>query len=271
MAKKNPNRYERLLEHVFLDNYVNGASEVTFSRVELEHAAKALDISLPKNLGDVIYSVRYRNDMPAGIAGRAPKGKAWQIMGKGSGRYSFVALDDIPLTPNPHMGVTKVPDSTPGMISKYALTSEQALLAKVRYNRLIDLFTGVVCFSLQNHLKTTVASIGQVETDEVYVGVDKSGTQFVIPVEAKGGNDRLSIVQLMQDLALCKEKFPDLECRIIGAQFVGSDVALFLFKENPEDPESVVMVEEKHYRLVPPDQISPEELHSYRMDLQLGS
>lgn len=33
------------------------------------------------------------------------------------------------------MVLVKVPDSTPGLIVKYALSDEQALLAKARYNR----------------------------------------------------------------------------------------------------------------------------------------
>ena len=45
----------------------------------------------------------------------------------------------------------KIPDATPGIVQKYALADEQALLAKLRYNRLLDIFTGVTCYSLQNH------------------------------------------------------------------------------------------------------------------------
>lgn len=40
---------------------------------------------------------------------------------------------------------TKVADATPGMIAMYAAGDEQALLARIRYNRLIDVFMGVVC------------------------------------------------------------------------------------------------------------------------------
>ena len=80
------------------------------------------------------------------------------------------------------MLATKIPDATPSIVEKYALDDEQALLTKLRYNRLIDIFTGVTCYSLQNHLRTTVPGIGQVETDEIYVGVDKLGRQFVFPV-----------------------------------------------------------------------------------------
>jgi hypothetical protein len=41
----------------------------------------------------------------------------------------------------------------------------------------------------------------QIEIDEIYVGVNKHGEQFALPVQAKGGNDRLSVVQTAQDLA----------------------------------------------------------------------
>ncbi len=45
------------------------------------------------------------------------------------------------------MIVVKVPDATPGLVTKYALDDEQGLLARLRYNRLIDIFTGLVCYS----------------------------------------------------------------------------------------------------------------------------
>jgi len=58
------------------------------------------------------------------------------------------------------MAETKVPDATPGVISMYALNDEQALLAKLRYNRLVDIFTQVACYPLQSHLHTSVPSSG---------------------------------------------------------------------------------------------------------------
>ncbi len=76
------------------------------------------------------------------------------------------------------------------MIVKYALSDEQALLAILRYNRLIDIFTGVTCYSLQNHLRTTVAGMGQIETDEVYLGIDRRGAHYVFPVRSEGAQTR---------------------------------------------------------------------------------
>ena len=131
------------------------------------------------------------------------------------------------------MKVTKVPDSTPGVIAKYALNDEQALLARVRYNRLVDIFLGIACYSLQNHLRTTAPNIGQVETDELYVGVDRRGSHYVVPVQAKSGRDRLSIIQIEQDLAVCRAKFPSLICRPVAAQFMkGEVIALFEFEQD---------------------------------------
>ncbi len=85
------------------------------------------------------------------------------------------------------MSAIKVPAATPGIIEKYALSDEQALLARLRYNRLIDIFTGITCYSLQNHLRTMIPELGQVETDEIYIGVDRQGAHYVLPVQAKGG------------------------------------------------------------------------------------
>ena len=198
----------------------------------------------------------------------APDGEAWIIRAAGRGKYRFVLVRDTPLTPNPNLGVTKVPDATPGIIAKYAFNDEQAVLARVRYNRLIDIFLGIACYSLQNHFRTTAAGIGQVETDEVYVGVDKSGSHYVIPVQAKGGSDKLSRVQIEQDIAICREKLPSLICRPIGTHLVKDDlIALFEFEEQGDD---ILVASEKHYRLVPPDAVTEEDLSQYRQRLSDG-
>lgn len=144
----------------------------------------------------------------------------------------------------------------------YALNDEQALLARLRYNRLIDVFTGVACYSLQNHLRTFVETVGQIETDEIYMGIDRRGAHFAFPIQAKGAKDMINIVQIEQDLAMCSEKFPNLVCRPLAAQFT-KDRLIALFEIQQESDELRV-VSEKHYRLVDPSQLSPSELDTYR-------
>jgi hypothetical protein len=263
MAKSKPpsNRYLSLIKRIFVDRYQSGMTEVPFSRIDLTKAAKSLRIVLPKNLGDVIYSMRYRSALPDAIVKTQPAGKEWVIEGKGRAEYAFRLVAVSQILPNPQMAVIKIPDATPEIVGAYALSDEQALLAKVRYNRLLDIFLEVAAYSLQNHLRTTVANLGQVEIDEIYVAIDKRGRQYVVPVQAKGGNDRLSSVQTKQDIACCNQKFPQLICRAVAAQFISTDlIALF---ELGGSGDEIKILEERHYRLVPADQISRDELRSY--------
>ena len=132
----------------------------------------------------------------------------------------------------------------------------------LRYNRLVDIFTGLTCYSLQNHLRTTVTGLGQVETDEIYIGIDTHGAHYILPVQAKGGKDRQNQVQIEQDFALAAEHFPNLICRPIAAQFMDEGV-IALFELVREDGR-LAQRAESHYRLVPPDDLSDEELQCYR-------
>lgn len=260
-GKPSANRYSALIERIFRERYTEGASEVVFRREDLIEAAKALRMTLPKNLGDVIYSMRYRARLPEAITRTQPTGKEWVIEGKGRSEYAFRLVTISRIVPNRNMAAIKIPDATPEVVAAYALSDEQALLAKVRYNRLLDIFLGVAAYSLQNHLRTTVRNLGQVEIDEIYVAIDKRGRQYVLPVQAKGGTDQLSSVQTKQDIACCTEKFPRLICRAISAQFISEDlIALFELELSGEE---VRIVEERHYKLVPADQISTADLKSY--------
>ena len=130
------------------------------------------------------------------------------------------------------------------------------------------MFLGLVCYSLQNHFRTTVPDLGQVETDEIYVGVDRRGAHYAIPVQAKGGSDRLSPVQIEQDIALCAAKLPDLVCRPIGAQVL-PDGVVALMEFTPEGG-TVMVASEGHYRLVPPDEMSESDLARYRQGVGQG-
>jgi hypothetical protein len=261
MAREH-NRYFQIIEMVFAKRFRDKAAEVAFERRDLVEAAEKLRLQLPKNLGDVLYSFRYRADLPESIIRKAPKGYTWIIRPAGRARYKFVLTAQAAIVASETLVETKILDATPGVIAKYALTDEQALLAKLRYNRLIDVFTGLVCYSLQSHLRTTVPGLGQVETDEIYIGIDKRGVQYAVPVQAKGGSGKIGIVQIEQDLALCAAKFPGLVCRPIAATLMKNDViALF---ELEETKEGVRISSEKHYSLVPPDSLSPEELKGYQ-------
>jgi len=262
-SKRSPNRYDQIIGRIFLERYQDGAENVFFERDDLIRVSNQLGIPLPKNLGDILYSFRYRAQLPQPIREKAPQGKEWVIKPAGRSRYCFSLTSLRVLAPSEMLAEIKIPDATPGIISKYALSDEQALLAKLRHNRLIDIFTGVTCYSLQSHLRTTVPGIGQVETDEIYVGLDRKGVHYVLPVQAKASRERLGIIQIEQDFALCQYRFPSLICIPVAAQYMRDDlIALFAFEMTREG--SAVSLE-KHYRLAQPEDVTLEDLESYRL------
>jgi len=256
------NVYQDIIAQIFRERYREGAGGFEFEREDIETTAKTMGVTLPKNLGDVIYALRYRIGFPDEVLSRQPSGMEWIIEGAGRARYRFVLVPLNRIVPRDDLITIGIPDGTPEMIRAYALDDEQALLAIVRYNRLIDIFLGLTTYSLQNHLRTTVRGIGQIEIDELYVGMDKYGCHYAIPVQAKGGTDQISVVQTKQDLAWCAQQYPGMRARAISAQFIGTEkIALF---ELTVEENAVKVVEERHFKLVPASELDQEAIRSYR-------
>jgi len=259
-------RYRQVIERVFASGYRSGCKSVPFTRDDLITAAQALGLKAVKNLGDLIYTFRFRQLMPSAIQKTAKKGHVWIIRLAGAAKYRFSMVPETVAFTTPRSDVvpTKIPDSTPGLIARYALDDEQAILAILRYNRLIDTLLGITCYSIQSHLRTQVKDLGQTETDEVYVAVDRRGDHYVVPVQAKGGRDRIGIVQIEQDIAMCAARFPGLKCVPVAAQFLGARedrvVALFAFEQSGQE---IGVLQERHYKLVPKSDLTSEELAQY--------
>lgn len=255
------NNYLAIIEKIFFSHYQEGMREFEFNRTEIATMAAELGIAIPKNVGDVIYSVRYRINLPKNISNTADVGYEWIISGVKRAGYKFHQVKMNRVVPRDDLVTIKIPDATPEIIERYALSDEQALLAKVRYNRLIDTFLGITASSLQNHLRTTVKGVGQIEIDEIYVAIDKYGRQFVIPVQAKGGNDKHAVVQTKQDILCCAEKFPQLICKAVSAQFMANN-KIAMFELVVQDDE-VKIVDEKHYLLVSASSITDDDIVQY--------
>lgn len=265
--------YGRIIAQIFAKHRPGGETEFEFERAEIAELAQSLDVSVPKNLGDVLYSTRYRAGLPDECTRGLPRGKEWIVVPAGPGRYRCVQARCSRIRPRRDMGEIKVPDATPGIVTRYALSDEQATLAKIRYNRLVDTFLGVTAYSLQNHVRTSIV-VGQevedgkrkdlrsqIELDEVYVGVVKSGAQYVIPVEAKGRMDFIGAVQMWQNARWAEQKHASLGARIVAAQSLSGQIIAML--ELDVDGYDVTVLDEKHYRLVPQEEISTQELKGY--------
>lgn len=261
MAKKGE-AYNRIIEKIFFDNYNDDESEFVFIRRDIIDAKDELAPELDLNPGDVPYSYRYRRPFPKKILDTQPDEKEWIIEGAGRSKYRFKLVPATRIVPNKNLAKTSIPDSTPEIIRAYALDDEQALLAILRYNRLIDTFLGLTTYSLQNHLRTSVEGIGQIEIDELYIGIDKYGCHYIIPVQAKGGKDQIGVVQTTQDIKFAAEKFSGMRCKAVSAQFM-EDGVVALFDLTVQN-ERVRIVDEQHYQLIEAADVDDELVRAYR-------
>jgi|SRR6266850_1211058 len=269
--------YKKIILEIFQKHYSPQKTHFTFTRPELLQAAAKIGLkveegddeeSTTKNIGDVVYTYRFRREFPKEILDTAPVGKMWIIIGRGDAVYEFRLITIPALNVDLGKFKTKVHDATPEIVRRFALNDEQAILARIRYNRLIDLFCKCVAYSLQNHLRTKIAGIGQIEIDELYVGSNRQGEHFIIPVQVKRNRDKLGVSQLIQDLEFCRANHPSLTPRAIAAQMLNTEyegqkydlLALFEFEcQETKDDLIITKRSERHFLLLPFRGITEED------------
>lgn len=246
VMKQTSDKYEQILLDVFFENYQPGSRSVLFSRNDLISSANRHHFSIG-NYGDIVYMYKYRRQLPKSIRDCALQGTYWRLRNVGTGKYEFVlAGGEEFIEPDLSLEAEVIHDSSPAIVKAMRLDDEQSLLAQIRYNHLISIFTGTESHTLQSHLRTSVKGVGQVETDEIYVGSSKEG-ECIIPVQAKRGKDKIGLTQIEQDFLLCKEKFGSMRCRAIACQFMeDAKVAFFEFACSNG---IIRLVQEKHYQL----------------------
>jgi len=260
-------KYDKLIESVFFKHYAEESGSVPFDREELATACNELKIPRIKNLGDIVYSYRFRRDLPGEINKTSPAGCEWIIIGTGIGSYEFRLSRKAKIEPAANRQKIKIPDATPEIVKIYApANDEQALLTKVRYNRIVDIFMGTACYSIQNHLRTVLNGVGQIEIDEIYLGVAKNGMHYVFPCQAKSPGDKFGIVQVLQDVYFCRSRYPSVICRPVAMQFIDND-SFAILETTIEEENGVlelVIIDEKHYKLVDKNELSIEDIEYYR-------
>lgn len=180
-----PNR-DAVIEWVFNKCNSEGATEkeVPFTIGDIRQGIKLVSEKNPaygeENVPDVLYHFRSgRGKLPQSVEGTGP----WMIVGRGKGRYAFFRVTtSLEITVPPDLEIIYLPDATPEIVLEYAGSDEQGILAKLNYNRVLDIFLQLACYHLQNHWRSSVKSKGQCEIDDLYVGLNNVGKQFVIPV-----------------------------------------------------------------------------------------
>lgn len=251
-ASQGRNRDE-VIQRVFQKHWNPGDSEVPFTMDDVREAIAAVASLRPGYREHNVPDVRYeyasgRRALPDTVNRLGP----WMIQGRGKAKYAFVRLSTSPtIAVQDGLLTIMLPDATPEIVLEYAGEDEQGLLAKVHYNRLLDVFLAITCYHLQNHWRNFVKGKGQCEIDDLYVGLNTAERQFVIPVEAKCANERLSKTQVVQVVDFARARYPKLIIRPVGVQEM-PDGSLLLIEFTPADhPDEVRIKEQRRYKLVP--------------------
>src|SRR6476646_3377914 len=99
---RKPNRYDASIAEVFSRYIKSGETEFEFTRDEFVQIAGELGIILPKNLGDLPYTFRFRVRLPKLIEDTAGADKEWIIELAGRAVYRFRLAKLANILPSPH-------------------------------------------------------------------------------------------------------------------------------------------------------------------------
>lgn len=116
--------YTPIISEIFRRHFRPGSTSFQFERQEISDIANELSIPQPKNLGDLLYSFRYRSALPPSIRDTAPAGQEWVILKTGQSSYRFVLAAGSRILPRTDLIRIKIPDATPEIVVKHALNDE---------------------------------------------------------------------------------------------------------------------------------------------------
>ncbi len=244
-----PKVYDRVILRVFerLQARYGDADRMPFRKEEVEQVIAELGVAV-RNPPDVPYTYRTgRSKLPEQILRQGH----WAIdADKGKSGYVFVRLQRSPYIDIPSdLEAIPIHDATPQIVLKHTGTDEQALLSRIRYNRLVDIFMGLTAFHLQSHFRTTVAG-SQVEIDDLYIGVNTEGQGFLLPVEAKTFRENLGVTQIAAMVGFARQHYPELPVIPIGIKVLSDTSTMLIEFNDAQDLNQVASRRYKRYKLM---------------------
>jgi hypothetical protein len=252
VTKQEVSEYDKVIEALFFKKFNEAKNpditEIDFVKDDLIDVAKSMNITI-RNFPDVTYTYRSRGKLPDSVCAKGN----WIIKQKGKSNYAFIKSKRSPfIAIQEGLAPTEISNSLPEIVEKYIAEDEQGLLSAIRYNRLIDIFTGITCFHLQSHIRTTIDGEGQVEIDDLYVGIDHDGKEFILPLEAKSADarDKLGWVQVTNLVKFAHQNFPNLKCRPICAKPIDINNIYLIEFEDKTDFDDIGIKDIQLYRLL---------------------
>jgi hypothetical protein len=247
---RNSKVYVPIIMTIFKKKYRKGCRQIEFTLDDIRETAEALGITT-RNPGDVIYRMRSRTKLPPEILSLG-----FNIIKQvGRGKYRFEKAPST-LIQCPPGHITEAIDLTPLPVRRLlpedlAKADEQAILSIVHYSGLLGHFTGLQVFRLRSHVRKSVTGVGQVEVDEVDVGIAMRDDEMpvILPIEAKASADAINRVQVAAQVAFAKHYFPGHVIRPIAIKVDFDSVLYFLEFNAVTSPKALKTVNVVRYRL----------------------
>jgi hypothetical protein len=109
--------YATVIERLFFRGYSPGVESVEFERADLAATAEQSGLNAAKNLGDLLYSFKYRWDLPDQIRQTAPEGREWRLVTAGRAGYRFMLGSAFRIIPDSAISPIEIFDAMPGIIA----------------------------------------------------------------------------------------------------------------------------------------------------------
>ncbi|NPV70792.1 MAG: hypothetical protein HPY55_09130 [Firmicutes bacterium] len=241
-------RYDEIMVDVFFKHYRPGLSYLRFTKDELAEASEKRGYTI-RNVPDIIYTYRVRRLLPEKIVALGH----WAIEPCGRGQYAFRLLRNPPRFEirfgdyEPVAILNAIPEVVEGLLRR----DEQSLLTRVLYNRLVDIFTGLTCYHIENHYRSFVKDSGEVEVDAIYVGIDRKGTLHILPIEAKSQQDSEMIgrVQVSHMAKLARQDFSSMRRRVLAIKDLPDGTIAVVEFNDEDDPDEIRIVSIARFNL----------------------
>jgi hypothetical protein len=135
-------------------------------------------------------------------------------------------------------------NALPCFLDKFISNERQFLLSQLRCSRLLDIFSGVICFPIYS-----VAG----QADEMYIGMQQDGKYHIFLVQVATGDRSLRVSDVRKCFDRYAAEFSSAVVRSIIVQAVAVNViALIEFRVET----TVEFIGEKHYQLIQQDSIA---------------
>lgn len=260
---RNSKVYVPILLDIFHRKYQEGDFVVRFTLDEVRESAMRLGIiSDLRNAPDLVYRMKSRTKLPPEISDKGFR--ILKTVERGVYQLEQAISTIVEL---PEGEIICIEDKTPIPVRRLlnedlSGIDEQGLLTIVNYCDLLSLFTGLKIYRLKSHARKSVSKIGQVEVDEIDVGVTYSALDLpiIFPIEAKAAPDPLNWAQIANQVNFANEHFSNFIVRPIGIKVDWKSI-IYIIEFTPEtEAKNLQIVSSVRYRL----SLSSEQINAIR-------